>query len=135
MIEPIGEALLARASYAAGERVVDIGCGGGWTTRRIAAAVGNTGLALGLDLSPDLVAAASERARRTGLANIRFAQRAAAPAMPVDTPFARLLSRFGTLFFPTPYRAFLNLRRMMRAGGRVHLYVVVPLTPNPSQSP
>src|SRR3546814_10794612 len=37
MIEPIGEALLARAAYAAGERVVDIGCGGGWTTRRIAA--------------------------------------------------------------------------------------------------
>src|SRR3546814_4511168 len=74
MIEPIGEALLARAAYAAGERVVDIGCGGGWTTRRIAAAVGNTGLALGLDLSPDLVAAASERARRTGLANIRFVQ-------------------------------------------------------------
>src|SRR3546814_10963477 len=29
MIEPIGEALLARAAYAAGERVVDIGCGGG----------------------------------------------------------------------------------------------------------
>ena len=33
MIEPIGAALLARADYAAGERVVDIGCGGGWTTR------------------------------------------------------------------------------------------------------
>src|SRR3546814_3808202 len=74
MIEPIGEALLARAAYAAGERVVDIGCGGGWTTRRIADAVGNTGLALGIDLSLDLVAAASERARRTGLANIRFVQ-------------------------------------------------------------
>src|SRR3546814_20319905 len=64
MIEPIGEALLARAAYAAGERVVDIGCGGGWTTRRIAAAVGNTGLALGLDLSPDLVAAAREQTGR-----------------------------------------------------------------------
>src|SRR3546814_4587898 len=104
MIEPIGEALLARAAYAAGERVVDIGCGGGWTTRRIAAAVGNTGLALGLDLSPDLVAAASERARRTGLANIRFFQGDAATALPEQAPFARLLLPLGQMFFPHTYR-------------------------------
>src|SRR3546814_21197231 len=108
MIEPIGEALLARAAYAAGERVVDIGCGGGWTTRRIAAAVGNTGLALGLDLSPDLEAAASERARRTGLANIRFVQGAAALARPEDAPFDRLFSRSCTMFFPPLSRAFPN---------------------------
>ena len=133
MIEPIGEALLARAAYAAGERVVDIGCGGGWTTRRIAAAVGNTGLALGLDLSPDLVAAASERARRTGLANIRFVQGDAATAMPEEAPFDRLFSRFGTMFFPKPYRAFANLRRMLRAGGRLDIAVWAPITDNPWQ--
>src|SRR3546814_14771752 len=75
MIEPSGAALLARAAYVAGEKVVDIGCGGGWTTRRIAERTGNTGLALGLDLSPELVAAATDRAQRAGLANIRSAQR------------------------------------------------------------
>src|SRR3546814_17162677 len=68
MIEPIGEALLARAAYAAGDRVVDIACGGGWTTRRIDAAVGNTGLALSRHLSPDLGSPASARARPTALA-------------------------------------------------------------------
>lgn len=29
MIAPIGDALLARASIAPGERVIDLGCGGG----------------------------------------------------------------------------------------------------------
>src|SRR3546814_9325718 len=111
MIEQIGEALLARAAYAAGERVVDIGCGGGWTTRRIAAAVGNTGLALGLDLSPYLVAASSDRGRRTGLAHIPFVQGDAATARPAEAPFDRLFSRFRTLLFPNPHPPLPHLSR------------------------
>ena len=81
MIEPIGRALLAQAAYNFGETVVDVGCGGGWTTRQIATAVGNTGFVLGLDISPDLVGMARERAQRAGLANIRFEQGDAATAM------------------------------------------------------
>src|SRR3546814_13415097 len=72
---------------------------GGWTTRRIAERTGNTGLALGLDISPELVAAATDRAQRAGLANIRFEQGDAATAMPEEAPFDRLHSRFGTMFF------------------------------------
>jgi len=133
MIEPIGEALLARAAYVAGEKVVDIGCGGGWTTRRIAERTGNTGLALGLDISPELVAAATDRAQRAGLANIRFEQGDAATAMPEEAPFDRLHSRFGTMFFPDPYAAFANLRRMLRASGRLDIAVWAPIADNPWQ--
>lgn len=133
MIEPIGAALLARAAYVAGEKVVDIGCGGGWTTRRIAERTGNTGLALGLDISPELVAAATDRAQRAGLANIRFEQGDAATAMPEEAPFDRLHSRFGTMFFPEPYAAFANLRRMLRAGGRLDIAVWAPIADNPWQ--
>lgn len=133
MIEPIGRALLAQAAYASGEKVVDVGCGGGWTTREIAAAVGNTGLALGLDLSPDLVTTASERAQRAGLANIHFSQGDAAAAMPEQAPFDRLFSRFGTMFFPEPYRAFANLHRMLRDGGRLDIAVWAAIADNPWQ--
>src|SRR3546814_17768551 len=118
MIEPVGQALLAQAGYAPGERVVDVGCGGGWTTRQIAAAVGDSGLALGLDISPDLVAAANDRAQRAGLAQIRFAQGDAATGMPVEAPFDRLFSRFGLMFFPEHYHAFATLRTLGRASGR-----------------
>ncbi|PKP97315.1 MAG: SAM-dependent methyltransferase [Alphaproteobacteria bacterium HGW-Alphaproteobacteria-13] len=133
MIEPIGAALLDRAGYAPGETVVDIGCGGGWTTRRIAATVGESGLAVGLDLSPDLVAAASDRARGAGLANIRFEQGDAAMAMPREAPFDRLFSRFGTMFFARPYPAFANLHRMLRGGGRLDIAVWAPVAANPWQ--
>jgi SAM-dependent methyltransferase len=133
MIEPIGEALLAQAAYAAGETVVDVGCGGGWTTRQIAAAVGPSGLALGLDLSPDLVVSARERAQRADLTNIRFVQGDAAAVMPEDAPFHRLFSRFGTMFFPEPYRAFSHLHRMLRGGGRLDIAVWASIADNPWQ--
>lgn len=133
MIEPIGAALLARAGYTAGETVVDVGCGGGWTTRQIAVAVGDGGFVLGLDISPDLVATARERAQGAGLANIRFEQGDAATAMPREAPFDRLFSRFGSMFFPEPYPAFANLRRMVRDGGRLDIAVWAPVADNPWQ--
>lgn len=133
MIEPIGEALLARAAYRAGETVVDIGCGGGWTTRQIAATVGDKGFALGLDISPDLVKVASDRAQRGGIANIRFEQGDATTAMPAEAPFDRLFSRFGTMFFAQPYPAFANLRRMLRDGGRLDIAVWASIRDNPWQ--
>src|SRR3546814_9033471 len=79
------------------------------------------------------VAAASRAARRSCLANIRFVQSDAATAMPEEAPFDRLFSRFGTMFFPKPYRAFANLRRMLRAGGRLDIAVWAPITDNPWQ--
>lgn len=133
MIEPIGKALLDQAAYTASETVVDVGCGGGWTTRQIAAMVGNTGFALGLDISSDLVTAASERAQCAGLANIRFEQGDAATAMPGEAPFDRLFSRFGSMFFPEPYSAFANLRRMLRDSGRLDIAVWAPIDENPWQ--
>lgn len=133
MIEPIGRALLAQAAYTASEKVVDIGCGGGWTTRQIASAVGNSGFALGLDISPDLVTAANERAQRAGLTNIRFEQGDAATVMPVEAPFDRLFSRFGSMFFAEPYPAFANLRRMLRDGGRLDIAVWASIHENPWQ--
>lgn len=133
MIEPIGEALLAQAAYITGEKVVDVGCGGGWTTRQIAAAVGPSGFALGLDISSVLIAAASERAHNAGLANIRFEQGDAATAIPKEAPFDRLFSRFGSMFFPEPYPAFANLRQMLRDGGRLDIAVWAPVADNPWQ--
>ncbi len=123
MIEPIGAALLSHANYRPGESVVDIGCGGGWTTRRIASAVGPEGGVVGVDISPALIQAARGRARAEEIANIAFEVADAGNVKPVGTPFDRLFSRFGSMFFADPYAAFANLRRMLVDGGRLDLAV------------
>lgn len=122
MIAPIGDALLARAGYKQGERVLDLGCGGGATTLAIAEAVGSQGAALGLDIAPMLIARAEARAAAAG-STARFICADAATATLGEPPFDRLLSRFGSMFFADPVAAFANLRAMLVPGARIDLAV------------
>lgn len=126
MIAPIGAALLAQADYQPGTCVLDLGCGGGATTLAIAQAVGPSGIAVGLDISPDLVAAAGTRAADAGLQNCRFVCGDAASAMPQGAPFDRLFSRFGSMFFANPAAAFAHLHTLLRPGARADLAVWGP---------
>ena len=130
-IAPVGDALFARAGFAPGERVIDIGCGGGGTTIRIARAVAPGGSALGLDISPALVEESRRRAAAAGIADIAFTCADAAIAQPEGAPFDRLYSRFGSMFFGDPRAAFANLRAMLRPGGRIDLAVWAPAGENP----
>ncbi len=123
MIAPIGEALLARAAFSSGERVIDLGCGGGATTRAIAASVAPGGEAVGLDISPDLINEASARAAAAGLANARFVCGDAATTGLAGAPFDRLFSRFGSMFFAEPVSAFTHLHGLLKPGARIDLAV------------
>jgi ubiquinone/menaquinone biosynthesis C-methylase UbiE len=122
MIAPIGAALLAQAGYQPGERVLDLGCGGGATTLAIAEAVGAEGAALGLDVAPMLIACAQERAAAAG-STARFVCADAATAALGKPPFDRLFSRFGSMFFEAPVAAFTNLRTMLKPGAQIDLAV------------
>lgn len=124
MIGPIGEALIERAGLVEGERVVDLGCGGGATTRAIAARVAPGGEAIGLDIAPMLVAEA--RKRSEGIANIAFECGDAATATLEGAPYDRMISRFGSMFFAEPHKAFTNLLSMLKPGARLDLAVWGP---------
>ena len=130
-IAPIGNALLARAAYGPGDRVVDIGCGGGATSLAIARTVAPGGEVVGIDVSPDLVAASTRRAAAAGLQNARFRCADAATVTHDGAPFDRLCSRFGSMFFADPVGAFANLRKLVRPGGRVDLAVWAAPADNP----
>jgi SAM-dependent methyltransferase len=128
MIASIGAALMARANFAPGERVVDIGCGGGATTVEIGEAVGPQGEALGIDVSEPLLATARQRA--AGVANVRFQTCDAASVTLDGPPRDRLFSRFGIMFFNDFATAFANLHKMLRPGGRADFSAWAPASEN-----
>jgi SAM-dependent methyltransferase len=128
MIASIGAALMAKADFAPGERVVDIGCGGGATTVEIGKAVGPQGEALGIDVSDSLLATARQRA--AGAGNVRFLTGDAATITLDGAPRDRLFSRFGIMFFNDFAAAFANLRKMLRPGGRADFSAWAPASEN-----
>lgn len=130
MLARIGDALLAHAAFAPGERVVEIGCGGGALTRRIAQAVGPDGSALGLDIAAVLTDLAAARAAAEGIGNVAFETGDAQVAIPAAAPFDRLTSRFGVMFFADPAAAMANLHAMLRPGGRADFAVWAPIAGN-----
>jgi SAM-dependent methyltransferase len=116
------EVLHAEAAVAAHDRVLDIGCGTGVSTRR-AARVATAGRVLGVDVSAPLVQHARRLAAEEGLTHTEFevadAQTHPFPAAGFDV----VISRFGVMFFADPPAAFANLARALRPGGRLAVLV------------
>lgn len=117
MIAPVGEALLAKAAFRPGQKVADIGCGCGANSLDIARAVAPDGHVTGIDIAQVLLGKAEERRLAAGLSNLRFVQGDGQVASPDDTPFDRLFSRFGVMFFEDSAKAFANMRSWLRPGG------------------
>lgn len=117
-----GEAALALHPPASGERVLDIGCGFGDTTQRIAGLVGPAGSALGVDVAERFVARAREEAHAAGTPNVRFLV-ADVQATPFEERFDYAFSRFGTMFFANPVVALRNVRQALDPGGRLCMVV------------
>jgi len=110
--------LRAAAGVRTADRVLDIGCGTGQTTRDAARAA-TSGSALGVDLSRPMVDRARRLSAREGISNVDFelADAQVHPFAPSD--FTVGLSRFGTMFFSDPVAAFTNIGRALRPGARL----------------
>jgi SAM-dependent methyltransferase len=131
MFTPLTAIALDAAAPAAGERVIDVGCGCGATVLELARRVGRDGRVLGVDVSAPMAARARERIIAAGLGNAEVEVSDASTHGFASERADLLFSRFGVMFFADPTVAFANLRRGLRAGGRLLFACWRPMTDNP----
>jgi SAM-dependent methyltransferase len=105
-----------------GDRVLDIGCGFGDTTRRLAELVGAEGEAVGVDVSEPFLDLAREEAAKAGVANVDY-RLGDAQIADLGGPYDYVFSRMGVMFFANPVAALRNVRAAMRPGGRLCVVV------------
>ena len=116
------DAALARNDYLADARVLDVGCGFGDSTRRIASLVGPKGEAIGVDCADNFIKSAADEARQTGIANASFFV-ADVQSDDLRGPYDFAFSRFGTMFFMTPGAAMRNIRKALKPRGELAMIV------------
>jgi ubiquinone/menaquinone biosynthesis C-methylase UbiE len=117
-----GEQALRLVPPRPGQRVLDIGCGFGDSTQRIAGLVGAGGEVLGVDAAPRFIETASQEAAEAGVGNVRFAV-ADVETTAFAERFDLAFSRMGTMFFANPVAALRNVRKALVPGGRLVMVV------------
>lgn len=111
------EHCVLRLNPQPGERILDLACGTGWTSRLVAR---RGALVTGIDIASELVASARSRATAEGL-TIDY-QVGDAEALPFpDGAFDAVVSTVGVMFASRPEAAAAELARVTRPGGRIAL--------------
>lgn len=100
------ERFVARLKLQPGMKLLDVACGSGNTAIPAARA---GAIVTGLDLAPNLLSAAKERARKEGLP-VQFDEGDAEELPYRDAEFDVVISMFGAMFAPVPRRSLPNLR-------------------------
>lgn len=118
LTDALSSYVLAAAAAGPGQRVCDIGCGGGALSIALAGLVAPGGRVSGLDISAPLLELARERARRAGVAGVDFVVMDVQADRWPGEPFDLAVSQLGVMFFDEPTAAFGAIRGLLVPGGR-----------------
>ena len=124
-LEPVAEHMVSLASVQRGERVVDLATG---TGNAALLAAGAGALVTGLDTAPRLIDVARDRAVAEGV-DASFVVGDIQTLPFDDSSFDVALSVFGLIFATDASRAFDEMIRVLRPGGRALFSVWVPAGP------
>ena len=115
----------AIAPILPGETVLDIGCGAGTDLLLAARKVGPGGRAIGVDMTEAMRDRARVSAAAAGLTNVEV-HRADATALPLPDVSVDVVISNGVLNqVPEKEKAFIEIRRVLRPSGRLHLADIV----------
>lgn len=110
---------IALASLKPGETVVDLGSGGGLDVFLAAQVVGATGRAIGVDMTPDMIALAQRNAKQAGHTNTEFVFGEIDNIPLPDGTVDCVISNCVINLVPDKNKAFSEIFRILKPGGRV----------------
>jgi len=109
----------SRGSLRPGERVVDLGSGGGFDCFVAAEQVGPEGRVVGVDMTDEMLERSREAAAAMGLGNVEF-RRGIIEDLPVEDGWADVVISNGVInLCADKRRVFEQIMRVLRPGGRL----------------
>lgn len=127
----VGEQMVDALDPQLGETILELAAGPGDTGFAAAVRLGTDGRLISTDVAPEMVAAAEERGRELGLANVEYRVVDAQEIDLSDESVDGVLCRWGYMLVRDPAKAFTETFRVLRSGGRVAFVVWAEADANP----
>jgi len=116
----ITEQTLALMDLKPADRVLDLGCGTGWASRRLARVV-TAGEVVGLDVADEMLRRAEQTSE--GIKNVRYVWGSAEKIPAADNAFSKILSVESFYYYADQGKALDELLRVMAPGGKLFILI------------
>jgi ubiquinone/menaquinone biosynthesis C-methylase UbiE len=116
----ITEQTLALMDIQTADRILDLGCGTGWASRRMARLAPN-GEVVGLDLANEMLRRGEEAS--SAFKNVRYVWGSAENIPEADNAFSKVLSVESFYYYADQGKALDELRRVMAPGAKLFILI------------
>jgi ubiquinone/menaquinone biosynthesis C-methylase UbiE len=116
----ITDQTLELMDFQPSDRVLDLGCGTGWASRRMARMVPQ-GEVVGIDVADEMLRRAEQTS--SGFKNVRYVWGSAEQIPAADNTFDKVLSVESFYYYADQGKALDELRRVMAPGGRLFILI------------
>jgi SAM-dependent methyltransferase len=115
---PVTEWLRGAANWRPGGHILDVACGAGYPSLTAAVSVRPGGTVVATDISPNMIAVASQHAHNRALDNVDFLEMDAEHLRFEDESFDAVTNAYGLMFCPNTLGALYEAHRVLKPGGR-----------------